>query len=169
MTLVILIGASGSGKTTIAHAIAKRPVMGASVFFFDSIGVPSIEEMIRECGSGEAWQRTRTVAWMLRLAEQAKAGHPILFEGQTRFSFLAEGAAVAGGLVYTPILVDCDDEVRTGRLTGARKQPELANRNMMNWARHLRTEAAALGCPILDTSRLALEDCIDWVSAHLRH
>ena len=165
MSLVVLIGASGAGKTTIARAIAARST--AAVFFFDSIGVPPAEEMIRLYGSGEAWQRAKTLEWMRRLAEEVKAGHSVLFEGQTRFSFLAEGAAAAGSLAYTPILVDCDDETRAARLRSERKQPELANEDMMKWARHLRDEAVAGGHPILDTSRLALSDCVSWVSEQL--
>jgi shikimate kinase len=53
MPLVILIGASGSGKTTIARAIQERYAESVDVFFFDRIGVPSIEQMIARYGSGE--------------------------------------------------------------------------------------------------------------------
>ena len=41
MPLVILIGASGSGKTTIARAIEQRHANDVEVFYFDRIGVPS--------------------------------------------------------------------------------------------------------------------------------
>jgi hypothetical protein len=166
MAFVVLIGASGAGKTTIARAIAAR-TGAVSVFFFDSIGVPSVEEMIRQYGSGEAWQRAKTLEWMRRLGDEARAAPRLLFEGQTRFSFLAEGAAAAGGLAYTPVLVDCDDAARTKRLDLERKQPELANADMMNWARHLRQEARASNHPILDTSTQSLADCVDWVMQRL--
>lgn len=52
MAFVVLIGASGSGKTTIARAVAARHGAEAKVFYFDSIIIPSVDEMIRECGSG---------------------------------------------------------------------------------------------------------------------
>lgn len=91
----------------------------------------------------------------------------LLFEGQTRFSFLEDGAAVAGGIMYTPILVDCDDDTRSKRLQIERKQPELVNEDMMMWARYLRSEALAHGHPILDTSALSLPDSVEWVMERL--
>jgi signal recognition particle receptor subunit beta len=167
MSLIVLIGASGAGKTTIARAIAERPGTVGKIFFFDSIGIPPVEEMIRQHGSGEAWQRAKTIAWMIRLAEATENAPWVLFEGQTRFSFLSEGAQAAGGVAYTPILVDCDDATRARRLRNERKQSELAGEEMMNWARYLRAEAVAHGHPILDTSRLSLPACVDWVIGRL--
>ena len=42
MTIVVLLGASGSGKTTIAEAIACATIAeGLDVFHFDRIGVPA--------------------------------------------------------------------------------------------------------------------------------
>ena len=163
MSLVVLIGASGSGKTTIARAIEAREARAVRVFGFDSIGVPPEAEMIRDFGSREAWQRARTIEWMARLASEAATGGPILFEGQTRFAFLAKGAVAAGGVAYQPILIDCDDRTRMQRLAGERRQPELAHPDMMNWARYLRREARKLGHPILDTSTLSLEQSVEFV------
>jgi len=167
MPLVVLIGASGSGKTTIARAIEERHAGEVAVFYFDRIGVPSAEQMIAECGSGEGWQRARTIEWMARLAPLSRAGRRLLFEGQTRLSFLAEGAAAAGAPTYLPILLDCDDETRSRRLSLERKQPELADEHMMDWARYLRREAGRCGCEILDTSLLSLEECIRHVMDRL--
>jgi hypothetical protein len=90
-----------------------------------------------------------------------------LFEGQTRLSFLADGAAGAGGLNYKPILIDCDDETRSKRLTIDRGQPELANKELMNWARYLRHSAKIEGCEILDTSLISLDESVLYVSARL--
>ncbi len=121
--------------------------------------------MARRHGSGEAWQRATTIEWMLRLAREVEAGAPVLFEGQTRFSFLAEGAAAAGSLAYLPILVDCDDDERSRRLRFEREQPELAGEEMMNWARHLRREARRGGHQVLDTTALSLVDSVERVLA----
>lgn len=167
MSVVILIGASGSGKTTIARAIEDRFAETVDVFYFDRIGVPSVEEMIAQYGSGEAWQRAKTIEWMATLAQAVKPGRNLLFEGQTRLSLLAEGAAATGGLAYRPILVDCNDEIRSQRLRIQRQQPELANADMMNWARYLRREARGSGCAILDTSLLSLDDSVAYVMGRL--
>jgi shikimate kinase len=168
MPFVVLIGASGAGKTTIARGIAQRHVGDVEVFHFDRIGVPSTDKMIAEFGSGEGWQLTKTIEWMAKLAPLARSGCRVLFEGQTRLFFLAEGAEAAGGPAYVPILVDCDVETRSRRLSVERQQPALANENMMNWARYLRSEAIKSGCEILDTSVLSLEQCIIHVMLRLR-
>ena len=168
MGFIVLIGASGSGKTTIAGAIAQRYAGEVDVFHFDRIGVPSVEQMIVEHGSGEEWQRAKTIEWMAKLAPLSRAGRQLLFEGQTRLCFLAEGAAAAGGPAYLPILVDCDDETRSRRLSFERNQPELANETMKKWALYLRREAEGGGCEILDTASLSLERCIGHVISRLR-
>lgn len=168
MTAVVLIGASGSGKTAIASAIRARHSAEFNVFHFDQIGVPPIDRMVAEYGSGEGWQRAKTIEWMAILAEAAELGRPALFEGQTRLSFLAEGAASVGGLRYTPILIDCDDETRISRLSIERKQPDLANATMMNWAKWLRQDAKERGCEILDTSAASLEKSVAQVLRRLR-
>ncbi|MBX5157637.1 AAA family ATPase [Rhizobium sp. NZLR8] len=163
MPVPILIGASGSGKTTIARAIAEQSLDNVEVVFFDAIGVPSAEEMMREYGSGEGWQLAKTVEWMQRIAEIAKTGRRVVFEGQTRLAFLAEGAAAAAWHDYIPVLVDCDDATRTARLTVDRQQPELASQEMMNWANYLRLEARARGCEIVDTSVMSVEQAASYV------
>jgi energy-coupling factor transporter ATP-binding protein EcfA2 len=61
MGLVVLTGASGSGKTTIAQAFAARYPTLAEVHFFDRITVPSLEDMTIQYGSPDEWQRVE--AW----------------------------------------------------------------------------------------------------------
>jgi hypothetical protein len=168
MHSVILIGASGSGKTTIAHAIQQRYADDIEVFYFDRIGVPPAQQMIAEYGSCEEWQRAKTVQWIAKLAQLGETGRRILFEGQTRLSFLAEGAAAARGFVYLPILVDCDDATRSQRLAINRGQPELANENMMKWAQYLRAQAKERGCEILDTAKIELDESVSYVMERLR-
>jgi ribosomal protein S18 acetylase RimI-like enzyme len=168
VTVIILIGASGSGKTTLADALAERLRGQVDVLNFDSIGVPSVDEMTAKYGSPEAWQRAATTEWMKRLAALAQDGSDILFEGQTRLSFLSEGALAAGGFAYIPILVDCDDATRAQRLSVDRQQPELASSDMMNWAAYLRREAEQNGCEILDTSGRDPDECIGYLLERLR-
>ncbi|TCU26964.1 AAA family ATPase [Rhizobium azibense] len=165
MPVAILIGASRSGKTTIAQAISERFLDNVEVLFFDRIGVPAFEDMVREYGSSDAWQRAKTIEWMSVLAKIAETGRKVVFEGQTRLTFVAEGAAAAGWSDYIPILVDCDDETRARRLIIDRQQPELANSETMSWANYLRREAKASGCDILDTSTVSLDQAVSYVIA----
>ncbi|MDL2403797.1 hypothetical protein [Rhizobium mayense] len=168
MGLIVLTGASGSGKTAIAEAIAESYPDDFAVYRFDSIGVPPVDRMIRDHGSPEAWRRDKTIEWMAHLAKVAHQGKPVLFEGQMRISFIAEAAAAAGIDGYRLLLVDCDDVTRAQRLTAGRGQPELADQNMMNWAAYLRREADLHGCEIFDTSKLSLDHCVTHVLEHLR-
>jgi hypothetical protein len=167
MRLVILAGASGSGKTAIAEAIRiERPDL-AEVLHFDGIGVPSPEAMVAGWGSGEAWQRAMTFSWMARIAAMHGQDRPVLFEGQMRLAFVREGLVAAGITDARVILVDCDDATRTHRLSANRDQPELANPTMMIWAEFLRREAKETGCEVLDTSQLSLERSVERVCLHL--
>ncbi len=166
MRLVILTGASGSGKTAIAKAIRTDWPDLAEVLHFDSIGVPSPEAR-QAWGPDGAWQRAMTVSWMARIAAMSSLDRPVLFEGQMRLAFVREGLLAAKIADARVILVDCDDATRTQRLTANRSQPELANPEMMMWAAFLRREAQEAGCDVLDTSRLSLEHSVERVCAYL--
>jgi hypothetical protein len=166
--LIVLTGASGSGKTAIADEIETRRPGLAEVLRFDRIGVPSPEAMVKGWGSGEAWQRATTLTWIARIAALRSSKRPVLFEGQMRLAFVQEGLKSAGIADSRLILLDCDDETRMHRLIAHRNQPELANPTMMNWAASLRREAQAGGYEVLNTSKLSLERAVDHVSALLR-
>ena len=156
--LLVLVGASRAGKTTIAKAVESQRPKLADVFFFDRVGVPTPEAMIAGWGSGEAWQRAKTLEWMARLANLPDRHTPVLFEGQMRFSFVEEGLRFVG--------ID-SARVRLSRLHGERGRPDLANPKMMSWAEYLRREARAGGYAILDTSALTLDQSTDRVRAYL--
>jgi len=166
--LIVLTGASGSGKTTLANALASQYGSQLDVLSFDSIEIPPVEEMISEFGSGEAWQRAKTMEWMKRIA-RIKGGSSVLFEGQMRIGFIHEALAFASIPSAHIILVDCDDETRRGRLATERAQDELANPTMMKWASFLRSEAMQHGHEILDTSRLNVDACVERISRHIQH
>jgi dephospho-CoA kinase len=168
MRLVILTGASGSGKTAIARAIASDRLPPAEVLRFDSIGVPPVEEMIAGWGSSEEWQRAKTIEWIARISEMRDLDRPVLFEGQMRLAFLREALVSAGIPGARIVLVDCDDATRRHRLTSERRQPELANPAMTSWAAHLRREAQDIGCEILDTTGVSLRTCVDQIRRYLQ-
>ena len=159
--LVILTGASASGKTTISKKIAAKAAPVINCLYFDSVGVPSSEQMTAEFGSRENWQRVKTFEWMKRIQEEfVSKGKLVLFDGQMRISFIFEACAAARITNYKTILVDCDDASRESRLRLNRCQPELADARMMHWARFLRNEADASSILKLDTTRSSIEECV---------
>lgn len=153
--LLFVIGASGAGKTTAVRALERRALPAVSCFYFDSIGVPSPEEMERGWGSGERWQEDATRQWIERLATDAGPAAVRVLDGQTRPAFIRTHAASVGA-VYRVVLFDCRAAVRANRLHAARK-PELATERMENWANFLRREAKEFDLPIIDTSDLSVD------------
>lgn len=169
-SLVVLTGASGSGKTTLAREFQQRYPSKADVLFFDSIGVPSVDEM-KKWGQGfqpgGAWQRAMTLQWFDRLAEIIRTGRFLLFEGQMRLAFIREGLESSGISGARVILIDCDDSTRARRLSLDRRQPHLANEQMMAWADYLRAEFMESGYEILDTSKQSLDACVHQICSYL--
>ncbi len=165
--LVFLIGASGVGKTAVAKVLQEREPWTGNTFFFDRIGVPTQDEMEKEFGGGEGWQRKATEKWIGRLSGRDE---PLrLLEGQTRPSFILPAVELVPEVDPIILLLDCSREVRASRLTLLRKQPELLTAQMEHWAEYLRGQAVALGVPIIDTSFRTREEVaieVEWVVNH---
>src|SRR5262245_45657013 len=165
--LIVLTGASGSGKTAIARAIEARYADRVDALHFDSIGIPSLDRMTAEFGSPEEWQRAKTIEWMANIATMPRLRPNVLFEGQTRIAFLNEAIAATNLRDHRIMLIDCDDATRQRRLTDNRLQAELANTTMMSWAAFLRNEARRHRCEIVDTSSAGFDVCAARIVRHL--
>jgi hypothetical protein len=163
ISILVVTGASGAGKTTAVSSLEARHLSGVQCFYFDSIGVPTAEVMEREHGGPESWQAWATTQWLARLAALGSDTHVAVLDAQTRPStvFAARGA----GTSWYPhvALFDCSPEVRAARLVGPRGQPELVTARMDSWAAYLRGQADALSLPIIDTT----DSTIDEVTARL--
>lgn len=153
--IVFLVGASGVGKTTTAGLLQRRSPWVGRTHFFDSIGVPSPEEMEEEFGGGEAWQEWATGQWVSRLVEEGP--NLQLLEGQTRPHYILKALRHHPDVYPAIVLLDCDSETRRRRLSAGRNQPELANTRMEHWAAYLRGQADALGLDVIDTSHITPE------------
>jgi hypothetical protein len=66
------------------------------------------------------------------------------------------------------VLVHCDHAMRMYRLREERRQPELANARMLIWAEFLKREAEAAGFEVLDTSKISIEESVDYVCQRLK-
>ena len=166
-SLLIVIGASGAGKTAAVGALAARRIAGVRCYHFDSIGVPSTDEMERTWGSGEAWQKEMTKQWIERLAQNGDSVECAVLEGQTRPSFIDPELASAGIRHARIVLLDCTPATRLARLAGPRAQPELANERMSAWAAYLRGQVDALGAGVVDTSEIPVERVADYLQGEV--
>lgn len=153
---LFIVGASGVGKTAALEQIAGADDFLGVCRFFDSIGVPSAEEMTRRFGSGTGWQASATVEWVRRIEEESAC--MVILEGQTRPSFIRTAATEHGLAAYGIVLLDCRTDVRADRLRHERRQPELVSKDMERWAAYLRGQADALQIPVIDTSDLSLAE-----------
>jgi type II secretory pathway predicted ATPase ExeA len=153
-TAYFVIGASGSGKTSAVRELESASQLGLKTFFFDSIGVPSEQERIERWGSGGGWQRAMTIEWVNRMRREL-ANSNVMSDGQTRPSFIAEACEMNEVGCYKLILIHCSDDVRRARLL-QRGQPELANDQMMEWARYLVIETTKAGGEIINNDDLSI-------------
>lgn len=153
--LLIVLGASGAGKTAALETLQSRPQWQSRCFFFDSIGVPPPEVMEQLNNSGRGWQFEATKKWLSQLSHAKEA--VCILEGQTRPEYVEEIATAEGLSHIHMMLLHCDDGVRSYRLRELRHQPELDHADMANWARYLLNEAELRCLPIVDTSDLDIE------------
>ncbi len=154
--LFFVTGASGAGKTTAVKNIQAENPGTFEFCFFDSVGVPSPEEMKLKYGSGEGWQKATTKYWVKKMKAIVDTKSAIL-DGQARPEFIDEACKENEVTNYEVILFDCSDEVREKRLI-ERGHPELVNTDMKNWAKFLREEAAKRGDTIIDTTNLSQKE-----------
>ncbi len=157
--LFFVAGASGSGKTTTMEALDKIGLLGFKTLYFDTIGVPSLEEMQTKYKGPEEWQRIKTIEWVKKIKEEWIAKTHVILDGQIRPAFIEKACCENEIDAYQVILFDCSDEERTQRLI-ARGQTELANEQMMNWASYLRQESQKRGYLIMDNTHLTREETL---------
>jgi len=157
--IFFITGASGAGKTTALKKIQENNADKFSFNYFDSVGVPSSEEMVRDFGSGESWQRATTVKWVETMLTN-QTDEPSVLDGQIRPSFIDEACEKHNFTNFKVVLFDCSDEARKQRLV-TRGHPELANDDMMNWAKYLREEAQKRGYVIIDNTEMTEEETRD--------
>jgi hypothetical protein len=166
---VILTGASGVGKTTIAAAIEKLDPEIA-VYQGDKVALPPPEILSSfgpANGPGGASQRGFALYW---IGEILKHSHtrPVLLETQCRIAFLEEALSLHRISWARIVLVECNDAVRNARLIHARRQPDLANEDMANWSRYLHREAVTAGYEILDTGSVSLTQAVARICSYLK-
>ncbi len=151
-----LTGASGVGKTTLLSSLKEKYLNNNTweFFKFDSIGVPTNEEMVKEFGSGENWQKEKTYEWIEKMVMGCQDKELIIMDGQANLDFIKTGFEKQGFDNYKIILIDCEQEVMVKRLVDQRQQAWLASDDMKNWLKFLRKQAQDFGATIIETSHI---------------
>jgi len=153
-------GASGVGKTTLVDNLQKQYEHTDWAFLhFDSIGVPSLEEMEKEFGSPVHWQEAKTYGWIEKIINEFD-NEKIFIEGQVNLQFIYGAFRKFHFENFKIVLLDCNENEMAHRLIEKRKQPELVNDQMKNWLNFLRNQAYELKIPVIDTSNLFEEDAL---------
>lgn len=166
--VLVVTGASGAGKSTLVRGLSALGLPGVGCYEFDSVGVPTPEEMERVWGGGEQWQAAMTDQWIERLLRNDDGVEVAVLDGQTRPSMVREVFARRGVRLGRIVLVDCGHDERNARLRGPRGQPELAVPQMDCWAAYLTGQAHALGLPILHTNDRSVEEGVAELTTHVR-
>ena len=158
--VLVVVGASGAGKTTLVSRLAALALPGVGCHHFDSIGIPSAEEIAARFGDGEAFQAWALDEWVARLVRNEDRVAVAVLDAQVRPSAVRDALARHGVARGGAVLVDCDYAERNARLRGPRGQPELATPRMDQWAAYLRGQADALGVPIVETTGASPEQSL---------
>ena len=165
--VLVVVGASGAGKSTLTRGLAALALPGVTCHHFDTLGVPTSEEIAARFGSGEVWQAWALDQWMQRLARNDDVETLAVLDAQVRpqAALLALSRHnIARGRV---VLVDCGYAERNARLRGPRAQPELATPDMDCFAAYMRGQADALDLPIIDTTGRPEDSCLVELRQHV--
>lgn len=158
--LYFLIGASGVGKTTASSLLENKRKDIRFIYPDKESIVPSKEEMIKQFGSVENWQKHKTVERVKRIKDEFLNSQPVLIDTQSRFEFIKEACKENHINNLQVILFDCEDSTRNERLN-KRGQPHLINQDMDNWAKFLREDCKKNNCTVIDTTNLAINEMAD--------
>ena len=160
--IVFITGASGVGKTTLLDNLKEKYSHKPDWEFlkFDSIGVPPDEEMVREYGSGENWQREKTFEWIQKMVCGFPDKKLIVLDGQANLQFIRAGFERQKFFNYQIILLDCAQETVIHRLIEERQQPWLASEQMKNWLKFLRDQAEQFRQPVINTAQNSPDEVV---------
>lgn len=161
--IFFITGASGVGKISLVNGLKDKYKNKDGLIFlhFDSIGVPSVKEMIKDFGSVENWQKQITYQWIEKMLNEYEKNDKIIFEGQVNLQFIIDGFRKHNFTGYKIILIDCREDIMIKRLTIDRNQPEIINDDMKNWLKFLRKQANDFNTDIIDASDMTKEEVVN--------
>lgn len=140
LSILVLTGASGSGKTSLVSALADTGISNITCINCDRYVLPN--------GSPEGAQLDHWIS-QIRLKPEIELA---VLDTQIRPHLALKILNRLGIVFFSVVLVDCNYDQRNARLRDLRGQPELANAQMDCWAAYLRGQADALNLPIINTT-----------------
>lgn len=150
--ILVLTGASGAGKTTLALKLNELEIPGVKGINCDRVRVESNES---------SDQQSEILRYWISQLRQAETGIELaVLDTQIRPHRALEVLSQTGIQHAQIVLVDCDPAKRNERLHVDRDQPELASARMDCWAAYLRGQADALNLSIIDTSDDSIEQSV---------
>ena len=149
LSIIVLTGASGAGKTTLALKLNDLGIPGVKGFNCDRVKIES-DEMADP-------QADVLRYWISHLSRPETGIELAVLDTQIRPHRALEVLSQAAINYAQIVLVDCDPVKRNERLHMDRGQPELANPRMDCWAAYLRGQADALSLSIIDTSNDSID------------
>lgn len=161
--IILITGASGSGKTSVAKELEQYfPLGEVAVYYFDDIGVPSIDKMIEDYGSSEKWQQWATHAWIERLQHITDKKY-IFLEGSFYPEFALQKMQELNIKHYLIICLYAERKIRESRLL-ERNQLELITQDMENFAVLLKEKTLKSGGKVIDSSQKSISDILTDIS-----
>ena len=155
LAILILTGASGAGKTTLALKLNELAIPGVKGFNCDRVKIESDET------SDPPDRQAETLRYWISHLSQVETGIELaVLDTQIRPHRALEVLSQAAINCAQIVLVDCDPVKRNERLHMDRGQPELANPRMDCWAAYLRGQADALKLSIIDTSNDSIDESL---------
>ena len=150
--ILVLTGASGAGKTTLALKLNELEIPGVKGINCDRVKVESNES---------SDQQSEILRYWISHLRQAETGIELaVLDTQIRPHRALEVLSQTGIQHAQIVLLDCDPAKRNERLHVDRDQPELASARMDCWAAYLRGQADALNLSIIDTSDDSIEQSL---------
>ncbi|MDC0348809.1 AAA family ATPase [Alphaproteobacteria bacterium] len=148
--IILITGASGSGKTTALHSINEILPSLISLHHFDDIGVPTVKEMIKEYGTVERWQEEITHRWIERLSK-IRNKKLVFLEGSFNPEFAVSHLKKLKIRNYSLICLYTKKSIRDKRLIIHRNQPDLATQEMENFSNLLKEKTLNLKGTVLSS------------------